>query len=84
MNVFTCLEAGDSFSPDSIKLIKSKKFTRKLRLDSKGRISIPAEFRRNFGLENDSVISMVFSLDSNVALLVFVDDGMQKEGGDII
>ncbi len=79
MNGFTRREAvGALLSPDS----RTKTFTRKVKLDSKGRILIPAEIKRNFGLEAGSDIKAVFSLDSNLVLLVLGRDGVADSMGD--
>jgi AbrB family looped-hinge helix DNA binding protein len=43
---------------------------RKVRIDSKGRISIPSELRKNFGLGKDSEVNLVFDLKRNVIFLV--------------
>ena len=72
MNQFTRRETvGDSLSP----FAKSATFTRKARLDSKGRLSLPVVVRRNFGLDEGSEVLMVFSLDKNLILLVIGEDG---------
>lgn len=47
---------------------------RKVKVDSKGRISIPSEVRKNFGLEEGFEIEMVFDLRKNFVILVF-DNG---------
>ncbi len=43
----------------------------KVKIDSKGRISIPAYLRRNFGLKTGSEIKICCDLRSNVFILVF-------------
>ena len=79
MNLFTSTEAdGDLLRPVSKdKTPKTKTFTRKLRLDSKGRILLPVELRRNFGIDQDYGIKVVFSLEKDFALLLF-----EKGGGE--
>jgi bifunctional DNA-binding transcriptional regulator/antitoxin component of YhaV-PrlF toxin-antitoxin module len=69
---------GDLLSPDS----KSATFARRARLDSKGRLSLPVDVRRNFGLDEGSEVLMIFSLDKNLVLLVIGEDGQDgvKEG----
>lgn len=47
---------------------------RKVKVDSKGRISIPSEIRKNFGLEEGKEIELVFDLRKNFLLLIF-DNG---------
>lgn len=42
-----------------------------MKLDSKGRISIPCELRKNFGLEEGIEIELVFDLGKNFAVLIF-------------
>ncbi len=59
------MKAGYLLSSDS----KTICFTRKIRLDSKGRILLPVEIRRNYGLGKDSEIEIIFSLDKNLILL---------------
>lgn len=77
MNSFTSREAvGDLLRPDSRINSKTRIFIKKVRLDSKGRISLPVEVRRNFGLDKDFAISIVFSLDKNLVLLVIGQDSV--------
>ena len=84
MNQFTCREAiGDLLSPGSTKDSKTRTFTRKVQIDSKGRILLPIEVRRNFGLEKDFEISVVFSLDRNLVLLMFGENGQDGVAGSI-
>ena len=79
MNQFTRREAvGDLLRPSSINPILTsnpRTFIRRAKLDSKGRIILPIDVRRNFGLEKDCEISVVFSLDKNYVLLVIGGDG---------
>lgn len=49
----------------------SRFLKRKVKLDSKGRISIPVEVRKNFGLKSDSELELVFDLKENIIFLVF-------------
>ncbi len=44
--------------------------SRKVRIDSKGRISIPSEIRKNFNMGKESDISLVFNLKENCLILV--------------
>jgi AbrB family looped-hinge helix DNA binding protein len=48
---------------------KAKIFTKRLKLDSKGRILLPSEIRRNFGLDKGSEIDIAFNLEENVIFL---------------
>ncbi len=82
MNSFTSREAvGDLLRPDSRINSKTMIFIKKVRLDSKGRISLPVEVRRNFGLDKDFAISIVFSLDKNLVLLVIGQDSVADSMG---
>ncbi|NIO23079.1 MAG: hypothetical protein GTN38_03580 [Candidatus Aenigmarchaeota archaeon] len=45
--------------------------SKKIKIDSKGRISIPSEIRKNFGLEEGVEIELVFDLKRNFVVLVF-------------
>ena len=75
MDGFTRREAdGDLLSPDS----KARISTRKMRLDSKGRISLPAEIRRNFGLDSNSDIIIAFNLKKNFIFLLIGQDGVAE------
>lgn len=47
---------------------------RKVKVDSKGRISIPSEIRKNFGLYEGIEIELAFDLSKNFVILVF-DNG---------
>ena len=49
---------------------------RKVKVDSKGRISIPSEVRKNFGLEEGSEIELVFDLKENLVMLFFGQDSV--------
>jgi hypothetical protein len=74
VNQFTRREAvGDLLSPDSNSVI----FTCKAKLDSKGRILLPAEIRRNYALDKDSEISIAFDLKKNLILLVIGQGGVE-------
>ena len=42
-----------------------------VKIDSKGRISIPSYVRRNFGLEEGSKVELRFNLKRNLILIVF-------------
>ena len=76
MNQFTCREAiWNLLSPASATGSETRTFTRKVQIDSKGRILLPIDVRRNFGLEKDFEINVVFSLDRNLVLLVISEDG---------
>ncbi len=55
----------DLLSPDAI--------SDKVRIDSKGRISIPAWMRRNFLLLEGSEVELRLNLKRNLILLVFVN-----------
>ena len=44
---------------------------RKAKIDSKGRVSIPSDIRKNFGLEEGSFVEIVFDLAQNAAFLNF-------------
>lgn len=79
MNSFTSREAvGDLLRLDSKINPKTRIFTRKVRLDSKGRILLPAEVRRNFGLDKDLEIKIVYTLEKNQILLVIGQDGVAE------
>ena len=78
MDGFTRREAdGDLLSPDS----KARIITRKMRLDSKGRISLPADLRRNFGLGSNSDIVIAFNLKKNLIFLLIGQDGVMASTG---
>jgi AbrB family looped-hinge helix DNA binding protein len=49
--------------------------TRTVRIDQKGRISIPSEIRKNFGLEEGTEIELVFDLRKNYLILKFSENG---------
>jgi AbrB family looped-hinge helix DNA binding protein len=55
--------------------------SKKIRIDSKGRISIPSELRKNFGLEEGSEIELLFDLRKNFVVLVF-GEGSDSYGQD--
>lgn len=55
---------------------KSNFLKRKLKIDSKGRICLPAEIRKNFNLNEDSEVVLVFDLSQNIIFLVFGQDGV--------
>ncbi|MBN2042931.1 MAG: AbrB/MazE/SpoVT family DNA-binding domain-containing protein [Candidatus Aenigmarchaeota archaeon] len=42
-----------------------------LRIDSKGRISIPSDIRRSFGLDEGMEVELVFDLSKNYLILGF-------------
>lgn len=48
----------------------------KVKIDSKGRISIPGYVRRNFGLEKGSEVELRFNLKRNLILIVFENGQM--------
>jgi AbrB family looped-hinge helix DNA binding protein len=54
-------------------------FRRKLKIDSKGRISIPSEIRKNFRLEEGFEIELVFDLKKNFVMLFFGQDGVKGQ-----
>jgi AbrB family looped-hinge helix DNA binding protein len=56
---------------------------RKVKLDSKGRISIPSEVRKNFGLEEGIEIELVFDLKKNFVILLF-DNGQDGVVGSTV
>ena len=45
--------------------------SRTVRLDSKGRVSIPSELRKNFGLKEGSLVEVVFDPSENLVFLLF-------------
>ena len=55
---------------------------RKVKVDSGGRISIPSEGRKNFGLDEGMEIEMVFSTRKNFVVLDF-DNGQDGVIGSI-
>jgi len=57
---------------------------RKVKVDSKGRISIPSELRKNFKLEEGSEIELVFDLKKNFVVLTFGNgqDGVRSNTED--
>lgn len=59
-------------SPESAFSGKPKR--RKARLDSKGRISIPSDIRKSFGLEKGAEITLVFDLRRNYLILVIIPE----------
>lgn len=83
MDAFINCSNGDTRSPGNIDSIysKPKTFTRKIRLDSKGRISLPVEIRRNYGLDKDSEISIAFSLEANLIFILIGRDGVAGSTG---
>lgn len=77
MNGFTSKEVvGDLLRSSSKKQTDKKKFTRKMRLDSRGRLLLPLEIRRIFGLEKDSNVDLAFDLEDNFILLSFGQDSV--------
>lgn len=44
---------------------------RKVKVDSKGRVSIPSDIRRNFGLDEGIEIEMIVDLKKNFLILKF-------------
>ena len=48
----------------------------RVRMDSKGRISIPAFLRRNYSLEQGSGLRLVFNIERNFIILDFGQDGV--------
>lgn len=56
---------------------------RKVKIDSKGRISIPSEVRKNFGLDEGVEIELVFDLKKNFVVLVF-DNGQDGVVGSTV
>lgn len=78
MNQFTRrASVGDLLSPGS----RSAIFTRSAKLDSKGRLSLPIDVRRSFGLDEGSEVRIMFSLDNNLVLLVIGQDGVEASIG---
>ena len=65
MSVFTKGSKGDL---SSLKTVFVK-------LDSKGRISIPSFLRKNFNLKQGEDVRLVFDLKLNKMLVVFAEDG---------
>jgi len=57
---------------------RKKLFSRKIRIDSKGRILLPADIRKNFGLGADSEVTVVYSLFDDFLNVVF-GQGSAKE-----
>ncbi|MBN2331173.1 MAG: AbrB/MazE/SpoVT family DNA-binding domain-containing protein [Candidatus Aenigmarchaeota archaeon] len=80
MNRFTRRgSVGDLPSPAS----RAEIFTRKAKLDSKGRLLIPIDIRRSFGLGSGSEVDMVFSLDKNLVILVIDESGQDGAAASI-
>jgi bifunctional DNA-binding transcriptional regulator/antitoxin component of YhaV-PrlF toxin-antitoxin module len=50
---------------------KKQYLLRKIKLDSKGRILIPVEVRKNFNLTEKCELELIFSLSKNIIFLVF-------------
>lgn len=71
MSVFTQGSKGDLSSPTSVfskdNFKSNKKSQRSLlvKLDSKGRISIPSFLRKNFGLKEGDCVELVFDLEKD-------------------
>lgn len=63
------------FTRDLLRPKAGSKIKRKLRIDSKGRISIPADVRRSFGLENGDKIYLYFDLGKNKLILFLKENG---------
>ena len=57
----------------------SRRTTRQIRLDSKGRVSIPADIRRSMGIEEGDVIKLIFDIRSN-SVFIFLDRPTACEG----
>ena len=64
MSVFTKRNKGDLSSVKTISV----------RIDSKGRISIPSFLRKNFGLQEGEDVRLVFDLKLNKILVLFAED----------
>jgi AbrB family looped-hinge helix DNA binding protein len=64
---------GGQFIPENASPVSKclECFCRKLKLDSKGRISIPSELRKNFGLDEGFEIELFFDLRKSFAVLIF-------------
>jgi len=64
---------GGQFIPENASPVSKglECFSRKLKLDSKGRISIPSELRKNFGLDEGIDVELVFDLRKSFAVLIF-------------
>ncbi len=58
--------------------------TRRVRIDSKGRISLPSELRKNFGLKEGDEIELVFNLRKNFIILILTNgqDGVKGQDTD--
>jgi AbrB family looped-hinge helix DNA binding protein len=56
---------------------------RKVRIDSKGRISIPSVLRKNFGLEEGIEIELLFNLKKNFLVLI-LDNGQDGVDGSTV
>ena len=51
-------------------------------MDSKGRILLPALFRKNLGIENGSEVGITYSLREASAVLFFGQDSVEANTGD--
>jgi AbrB family looped-hinge helix DNA binding protein len=74
------LLSPDSRSAFSLPLENDRLISKKVKIDSKGRISISSEIRKNFGLEEGSEIGLVFDPKRNFVVLVF-DNGQDSVVG---
>ncbi len=55
---------------------------RKIRVDSKGRISIPSDLRKNLGLESGSYVLLGFDLEKSIIFLVCGQGSVVVNMGD--
>lgn len=78
MNGFTFeREVNDSLSPETVSF-------RKIRIDSKGRISIPSDLRKSLGMESGSDVLLGFDLEKGIIFLVCGQGGVvlaSRKGG---
>jgi AbrB family looped-hinge helix DNA binding protein len=65
-------EANDSRSPETVSF---QRYLRRIRVDSKGRISIPSDLRRSLGLESGSDVLLGFDLENGTVFLVSCSGG---------
>jgi AbrB family looped-hinge helix DNA binding protein len=62
-------EVNDSLSPETVSF-------RKIRIDSKGRISIPSDLRKSLGLAKGSDVLMGFDLEKGIVFLICGQGGV--------
>ncbi len=76
MNGFTFeRETYDSLSPETVSF-------RKIRIDSKGRISIPSDLRKSLGLAKGSDVLLGFDLEKGIIFLVCGQGSVAVNMGD--